>query len=303
MALSLLNHPLHVSAFHGFLLKFCFPDIKLSPFRLLASTCSTARSPHLDPSVMKKILGYSIVIVLVLGIGLYLTMQFFLGGIVKSAVNKFGPGITQTKVELQAANISPLSGVGTLTGLSVGNPAGWSQTDAFRLGKVHVNLEPLSLMKDRIEINELIIEEPEFFYETKVVASNVGDLLKNVEKAIGSKEGEPKTSEGKPIKLVVKKLVLKNGRVIIGAGGQVVTVPLPPIDMADIGVKEGGVTPAQLGVAIMRHVTPTIVAASMQALTTGGGAAGAAAVEGAKQIGGAIKGLFGGEKKEKEKGK
>ena len=246
---------------------------------------------------MKKILGFSVVVVLVLAIGLYLTMQFFLGGVVKSAVNKFGPGITQTKVELQAANISPLSGIGTLTGLSVGNPAGWSQTDAFRLGKVHIDLEPFSLMKDRIEINELIVEEPEFFYETKVVASNVGDLLKNIEKAMGGKEAEPKTTDGKPIKLVVKKLVLKNGRVIIGAGGQVVTVPLPPIDMADIGVKEGGVTPAQLGVAVMRHVTPTIVAASMQALSTGGGAAGAAAVEGAKQIGGAIKGLFGGEKK------
>ena len=79
---------------------------------------------------MKKFLGYSVVIILVLGIGLYITMQFFLGGIVKKSVNKFGPGITQTKVELQGANISPLSGVGTLTGLSVGNPAGWSQTDA-----------------------------------------------------------------------------------------------------------------------------------------------------------------------------
>jgi uncharacterized protein involved in outer membrane biogenesis len=245
---------------------------------------------------MKKILGYSVVVVLVLAIGLYITMQFFLGGIVKSAVNKFGPGITQTKVELQAANISPLSGIGTLSGLSVANPAGWSQTDAFRLGKVHISLEPLSLLKDHIVINELTIEQPEFFYETKIVASNIGDLLKNVEKAVGGKETEPKTKDGKPIKLVVKKLVLKDGRVVIGAAGQVVTVPLPPIDMADIGVKEGGITPAQLGVAIMRHITPTIVAASMQALTTGGGAAGAAAAEGAKQVGEAIKGLFGGGK-------
>jgi len=246
---------------------------------------------------MKKILGFSVVVVLVLAAGLYITMHFFLGGMVKSAVNKFGPGITQTKVELQAANISPLSGVGTLIGLSVGNPTGWSQTDAFRLAKVHVNLEPFSVLKDHIVINELIVEQPEFFYETRLVASNMGDLLKNVEKAVGGKDAEPKTAQGKPIKLVVKKLVLKDGRVTIGAIGQVVTVPLPPIDMADIGVKEGGVTPAQLGVAVMRHITPTIISASMQALTTGGGTAGAAAAEGVKQVGDAIKGLFGGEKK------
>jgi hypothetical protein len=246
---------------------------------------------------MKKVLGYSVVIVVLLALGLYITMQFFLGGIVKTAVNKVGPNITQTKVELQAANISPLSGIGTLTGLSVGNPAGWSQTDAFRLGKVHVNLEPFSLLKDHIVINELSIEDPQFFYETKLVSSNINDLLKNIEKAVGGKDAEPKTAGGKPIKLVVKKLVLKDGRVTIGAGGQVVNIPLPPINMTDIGVKEGGITPAQLGVAIMRHITPTIVAASVQAFTQGAGAGGAAAVEGARQVGEALKGLFGGEKK------
>ncbi len=245
---------------------------------------------------MKKILGFSFVFLLLLAAGLYVTMHFFLGGIVKSGVNKFGPRITQTKVELLAANVSPLSGVGTLTGLSVANPAGWSETDAFRLGKVHVDLEPLSLMKDHVVINELIIEQPEFFYETKLVASNIGDLLKNIEKAASAREADPKTADEKPIKMVVRKLVMNNGRVSIGAGGQVVTIRLPPIDMVDIGVKEGGVTPAQLGVAIMRHVTPTIIGASMQALSVGGGAAGAAAVEGAKQVGEAIKGFFGGEK-------
>jgi hypothetical protein len=246
---------------------------------------------------MKKLVGYTVVFLLVLAIGLYVTMQFFLGGIVKSGVNKYGPGITQTKVELQDAKISPLSGVGTLTGLSVGNPAGWSPTDAFRLGKVHINLEPFSLMKDHVVINELIVEQPEFFYETKLVASNIKDLLNNIETAVGGPGTEPKTPGGKQVKLVVKKLVLQAGRVTIGAAGQVVTIPLPVINMTDIGVKEGGVTPAQLGVAIMRHVTPQIVAASMQALTQGAGGTGAAAVEGAKQIGEAIKGLFGGDKK------
>jgi hypothetical protein len=243
---------------------------------------------------MKKILGYSAVAVLILAIGIYVTLQFFLGDMVKAGVNKFGPGITQTKVELLDARISPLSGVGTLSGFSVGNPAGWSPTDAFRLGKVHVNLEPMSLTKEHIVINELIIEQPEFFYETKLVASNVGDLLKNIENAVGARETDAKTKDGKPIKLVVKKLVMKEGRVTVSVGGQVTKMPMPPVDMADIGVKEGGVTPAQLAVAIMRHVTPGIIATSVQALSKSGALNG---VEGLKQVGEAIKGLFGGEKK------
>lgn len=248
---------------------------------------------------MKKFIGYSALIVVVLLIALYVSMRFFLGDIVKSAVNKFGPSLTQTKVVLDSAHISPLSGVGTLSGLSVGNPAGWSPVDAFRLGKVHISMEPFSLMKETIVINEIVVEQPEFFYETKIVASNVGDLLKNIEQTMGSgKAAEPKTRDGKPVKMIVRKLVLKAGRVTLGAGGQAITIPLPEIDMTDVGVKEGGITPAQLSVAVMRHITPQIVAASMQALSKSGGTAGAAAVEGAKQVGEAIKGLFGGEKKQ-----
>lgn len=247
---------------------------------------------------MKKTLGYTLVVVLVLSLGLYVTLQFFLGGIVKSAVNKFGPTLTQTKVVLDGAQISPLSGIGTLTGLSVGNPTGWSAGDAFRLGKIHLNVEPFSLLKEQIVINELVIEKPEFHYETKIIASNIGDLLKNIEQTMGSSSGtETPTKDGKPIKIIVKKLVLKDGSVALSAGTQGVTMPLPEINMADLGVKEGGLTPPQLAAAIMRHVAPGIIAASAKALGTVGGTSGAAAAEGVKQVGEAIKGFFGGEKK------
>lgn len=246
---------------------------------------------------MKKILGVSVLFVFVLAVGLYITMQFFLGGIVKKGVNKFGPGITQTRVVLGGATISPLSGVGTLTGLVVGNPAGWSPGDALRLGKIHLSLEPMTVLKDIVIINEITIEQPEFLYETKIVASNIADLLKNIEQSMGGDKSDPKTKDGKPIKLIVKKLVLKEGRVTLGVAGTAMTMPMPAIDMTDIGVKDGGVTPAQLAVAVMRHVVPSVVSASTGALTKLGGTSGAATVEGAKQIGEAIKGIFGGEKK------
>lgn len=251
---------------------------------------------------MKKILGISVLAVLVLVVGLYITMQFFLGSIVKAGVNKFGPGITQTRVELQGANISPLSGAGTLTGIVVGNPQGWSQADAFRLGKVHISMEPFSVFKDHIVINELVIEQPEFLYETKIVASNIGDLLKNIEKSIGGKEAEAKTKDGKPIRMVVKKLVLKEGKVTLGVGGAggVVTMPMPPLNMTDIGTAEGGITPAQVVYAIMRNVTTSVVSASTGALTKLGGTTGAATAEGVKQVGEAIKDFFGGSKKPAE---
>jgi hypothetical protein len=255
---------------------------------------------------MKKFLGVGLLFVLILLLGLYFTLQYFLGGIVKKGVNTYAPRITQTKVEIQDAKLSPFSGVGEINGLRVGNPAGWSPADAFRLGRVRIDMEPFTVLKDHIVINELTIEQPEFLYETRLVASNIGDLLKNIEQSIGGREAEAKTKDGKPIKLVVKKLVLKDGKVTVGAAGAALPLPLPQIDMVDIGVAEGGVTPAQLAFAIMKSVTANVVAAATQAIAKSGlsglgdqlskGSTGAT-IEQAKQVGDAIKGIFGGSKK------
>ena len=103
----------------------------------------------------------------------FFTLQFFLGSIVKTAVNNFAPKITGTKVTLDSASISPLSGAGTLRGLRVGNPAGWTAEKAFYLGQVQVDVAPFSILGDHIVVNEIVIEQPEFTYETKVVASNI----------------------------------------------------------------------------------------------------------------------------------
>jgi len=239
---------------------------------------------------MKKLLKYGVLIVLALLLAGYFTMQYFLGGIVKAGVNKFGPSITQTKVQLDGASLSPLSGNGTLTGLAVGNPAGWSSANAFYLGKVHVSMEPFSVFKDHIVIDELVIEKPEFLYETKIVSSNINDLLKNIEKATGSKESEPKAKNGQPVKMVIKKLSIRDGKVTVGLGPSAIPLPLPPIELTDLGTAEGGITPAQVTFAIMRSVTTQVVGAASQALTKLGGTTGANTVE-------AIKGLFGGKPK------
>jgi hypothetical protein len=247
---------------------------------------------------MKKILVVGLGAVLVVLLVTYITLQFFLGSIVKAGVNRFGPGITQTKVELEGANLSPLSGAGTLTGLTVGNPTGWTNPNAFHLGKVHIDVQPFSIFGDHIIINEIVVEQPEFTYETKIVSSNISDLLKNIEQSLGAQQpgNEPKAKNGKPLKLEVKHLVLRNGKVTIGVGTQVITMPMPPVELRDVGTSQGGVTPAGLAVAVMRSVTPSVVAASTEALTKVGGTSGAAAAEAAKQATQAIKGLFGGKK-------
>jgi len=248
---------------------------------------------------MKKLLVIGGVVVALLAVTFFVA-EMFLGRIVAAGINTFGPKITQTKVTLASAVVSPLSGRTTLSRFVVGNPAGWSDANLCSFGKVHLSLSPRSIFDDHIAIEEIDIDAPEFNYETKIIASNVGDLLKNLEESVGggkSSAPEAKAGGGKPLRISVKKFRIKNGKVRVGIGDRAVVVPMAAIEINDVGTKEGGVPPDQLIVAVMRSVTPGIISAATQAALELGKTGGAGAAEGVKKAGEAIKSLFGGEKK------
>jgi hypothetical protein len=250
---------------------------------------------------MKKlliILGSLLALVVIAGI----VASFFLGSMVTKGVNTFAPKITGTVVTLDSASISPLTGSGTLKGLFVGNPEGWKSDKAFSFEKIHVSVVPGSILGDHIVVKEVIIDSPQFVYETKIVSSNIKDLLAQIEKNIGGGTSEkpaeqPTTKEGKPLKFEVKSFRLENAKVTLGVGPTAITVPMPPIVLTDLGTKEGGITPDQLAAKVMTNILSNITKAVANSALNVGGSAGAAtsdAVSGAaKKAGEGIKKLFG----------
>jgi uncharacterized protein involved in outer membrane biogenesis len=246
---------------------------------------------------MKKFLLYlGITLLAVLLIG-YIAAQFFLGSIVKAGVNQVGPKLTQSKIQLESATISPISGAGTLTGFVVGNPQGWSSGNALSVSKVHFDVQPSSFLKDTIVINDLSVDQPEFVYETHILSSNIGDLLKNIENAVGgSGKSEPAEKNAKPKKFIVKHFILQNGKVSVGVGAAAVPLVIPTVELKDLGVAEGGLTGGQLTFAVMRAVLPNIIAATTQAAGNLGGTMGAAAADALKKAGDSLQKMFGGKK-------
>lgn len=224
-------------------------------------------------------------------------VSFFLGSIVTRGVNGYAPRLTNTKVELASASISPFSGSGTLRGFMIGNPEGWSDANLASLGRVHLSVVPSSIFGDHVIVNDIDVDAPEFSYETKVVSSNVNDLLRNIEQASGGGTAPRAVAKnGKPVRIEVRHFRVREGVVRLGAGKAAVRIPLPTIELSDIGTKENGVTPDQLATTVMKTVTADIVRATTQAAGRVGATAGAAAAEGAKKAGGLVRGLFGGKK-------
>ena len=242
----------------------------------------------------------ALVIVLVVGVAVYIGLDLFLGSVVKAGVNGFGPRLTGTKVELGSASLSPLTGSGTLRDLVVGNPPGWSDQNAFSLGRVHIKVEPFSIFGDHIVVDEIVVDGPVFNYETKLVSSNIKDLLKGIRGFSAGKDAgaTPAAKNGQPIKFVVRKFRLTNGTARLGVGAAGLPIPLPPISIDDLGASEGGITPDQLAGAMMENVLAGIVTGSADALGKIGATAGATAAEkskeAAKDAADSVKKLFGG---------
>jgi quinol monooxygenase YgiN len=234
-----------------------------------------------------------------------------LGDLVKTAVEKFGPPITKTEVRLGAADISILSGSGTLSDFYLGNPQGFTMPSAVECGTIRVKVVTDSLTTDRIIIEEIYVDSPVISYEKRGNTDNFKTIVNNIQKTVaGEKKQEAKVGEtdtGAEKKIQINNFIVRNGRINLGGslvdvfGDKGVGIALPDIHMKDIG-KEKEITPAEAFAQILGEmtgdVTGTVTEVGKQLTEALGKAAKGAgkAVEGAgESVGGAIKGLFGSE--------
>jgi uncharacterized protein involved in outer membrane biogenesis len=241
----------------------------------------------------------------VLAVATLVVLTFFLGSIVTAGVNKFGPTLTKTKVVLAGARISPLTGDGTIHGLVIGNPPGWQSDRAIFLGEAHLSMAPFSLLGDHVVINDILIDQPEFIYETKIFSSNLQDLLKNIRAYAGPAPETAAIATAKsrqPRRFEVKRIRLQNGKVTIGLGSTSFNVPLPPLTLTDLGTKEGGLTGGQLAEAIMQKILGQVLVTAADAAARGGKPTGNATidatVDAARKAAEGLKGLFEGKKRD-----
>jgi len=186
---------------------------------------------------------------------------FTLGSIVKTAVNKVGPTITQTTFVLNGATLSPFSGAGTLKDLTIGNPKGWTTEHAFFLKEISISLVPKSVTADHIVINSILIDNPEIIYETTITNSNLQDLLKNIQQSTGGTnqptqtETKPEAKPAKETKIEIKSFRMVNVTVKVAGAGSVYSLTLPELVMENLGTQEGGLTPNQLAAAIVKEIS------------------------------------------------
>ena len=163
----------------------------------------------------KILLSFAGLGVLLLAVA-YFTFSTLINKGVKSAVETFGPDITQTEVRLEGANISPLNGTGVLKGLFIGNPKGFKSEKAFSANRIEVNFDLASLLSDKIVIERIYVSDPHVVYEKKLLTDNLKQLLKNIEESPLVAEGDSESE----IRLEIKELSIVNGKITVGILGK-----------------------------------------------------------------------------------
>ena len=247
---------------------------------------------------MKTLLKFGLIGLIVLLVAVYFVGSAALNTAIKAGVETIAPKVLGVSVNVQEIDISPFSGSGTVKGLAVGNPKGYSDNNAFSFQEVHVNIDIMSLFTDVKRIQEVRVIKPEFNFEKKLMSSNVSDLLKAIEggKTEESTEAEPATetssSDASQMKFQVDSLLIEGGSVRMATLGAGVTLPLPTLSLKDLG-KDGGIAPDEA----VAEVLGVVLSGITQAIASGGGKileTGGDAVEGVGDAAeGVIKGLKG----------
>jgi hypothetical protein len=210
--------------------------------------------------MIKKLILALVALALIAGALVYFLGSSALNKGVKTGIETFGPKVTQTQVTLDSVNLSVLSGSGRLKGLLVGNPVGYKSENIFELGSIDIEIDKGSILTDTIIINKIHIREPGISYERKLTTSNVKELQKNIEAFTGPKADQPAEGQtsGSAKKLVIKELIIEDGTIYVGMLGAGQTVPLPRVEMSNLGQSGTSMNAAEVINQVLTKVLTSI---------------------------------------------
>lgn len=201
---------------------------------------------------MKKVIVVLVVLVVFLAGVLVAIPLIFMDPLIKAGVEAAGPKVAKVDIKLSSVRLSVLSGSGEVRGLVIGNPEGYKTPSAIQVGHVDVALKPRSLFSDKIVIRRVNVVAPEITYEGGLQNSNLKKIMDNIQAATGGPSAAtPGTEPGK--KLQIDEFTLTGGKVSVSTGllgGKPVSVPLPDIQLRDLGTGPEGIT----GAEVMRRV-------------------------------------------------
>lgn len=210
-----------------------------------------------------KLFGGLVVLLLIVLVAVW----FYMGAIIKGAVERVGPEVTGTNVQLESANLSIFDGSGSLKGFVIGNPSGFNYPNAFTLGSVGLKIDTSTLTSDVIVINDVSIDAPKITYESGAAGDNFQTILRNIQQRVGGDQsGKAEDGAGSAKKIIIERFSLSNGDITWSHSRleNDLNVPMPDLVLTGIGRNTNGVTAQQAAKQIFEQITEAAMKAVAQ---------------------------------------
>ena len=212
---------------------------------------------------MKKvILGLMLIIVIAIAGSVYYLLTN-LDALVEAAIEKYGSEATQTSVLVDSVKINLTDGAAGITGLTIGNPAGYDLPNAFSLAEIRAAIDLQSLQQEPYIINEITVMAPQVFVEiNEDTKTNLNELKNNL--TAGStgktqdKESQP-PAEGsaREPRLIIRQVTFADGTIqakVAALQNKEYELKLPGLDMSNLGGSKGA-TATELASEILKRLT------------------------------------------------
>jgi hypothetical protein len=182
----------------------------------------------------------AVVLIAAAGAGYWLFLS--LDGIVKHAIESWGPEITGVAVRVDSVKIDLAAERGTIKGLFVGNPKGFEAPHALTLGEMRLTLDAASLTSDVVVIRELLLVAPDVVYERGQGSNNLEVIQRNIDAWLAKNAGAKKDA-GPKKKFVIESVVIREGRAHLG---NTISASMPLLQLRDVGKKTNGATAGEV---------------------------------------------------------
>ena len=178
-----------------------------------------------------KFLLKALAIVAIAIVVIVLTLPLWIGPVVTTSANAIVPQITGAPFHLGQFKLNPYNGKLVIGDVQVANPegCGYSEKDAITLGSLVVDIRPMSLLSDVIEVELISVNDLFVDYESSQGTNNIDHLMLNA----GVKEPEEELKvevevEGEGIRSEVK---------VKGEGGKVVECTGDQCELKEVAVE------------------------------------------------------------------
>ncbi|MEI6891620.1 MAG: hypothetical protein V5783_05555 [Pontiella sp.] len=162
------------------------------------------------------------------------------------AEEEIDPNAPMELLVLNWLSLEPLKGLLQMKGLHISNPPTFSKRDLINLEELRLEVQLDSLQTDTLVIQDILISRPRIRYERKIKSDNIKALQKEIEQVIVRRdeihpqsEKDSDAQEGQ--KVIIEHILITKGLVSAKLSAlPAIPLPLPDIEMNDIGKKDGG---------------------------------------------------------------